>query len=165
MTGRGAATREGGLAIRFAAVSLVGFGVDALVLHLGVGAGLQAAWARLISLICAMQMTFVLNRLLVFHGLQRGKLWRQWVAYMAAGGFGNFCNYWIFVTLVSTHWPVISNHLFALASGSFTAWMINYMGCRFLVFGRVAEVLAAVGLRPAGCAEPTADPIAYPRPE
>jgi putative flippase GtrA len=128
--------QESGLAMKFAAVSLVGFGVDALLLHVGVGAGLEPAWARLISLFCAMQATFILNRLLVFRGHDRASLLRQWATYMTAGGFGNFCNYWIFVTLVSTHWPLISNHLFALAVGSFTAWVINYLGCRFVVFRR-----------------------------
>ena len=145
MATTGSASREGGLAAKFAAVSLVGFCVDALVLHLGVGAGLQPAWARLISLFCAMQATFTLNRLLVFRGHDGSSLARQWATYMIAGGFGNFCNYWIFVTLVSTHWPLISNHLLALAAGSFAAWLINYVGCRFFVFGKASRLLATLG--------------------
>ncbi len=123
-------------AAKFAAVSLVGFGTDALLLHLGMGAGLSPAWARVVSLGCAMQVTFLLNGLQVFRCLKRAELPRQWVSYMGGTAVGNFCNYGIFVTLVSTHWPVVSAPLFALVVGAATAWMINYSCARLLVFGR-----------------------------
>jgi hypothetical protein len=56
---------------------------------------------------------------------------------------GNFCNYWVFVTLESTHRPVIGNPYLALLAGSVTAWMINYTGARLLVFGGAGKRLAA----------------------
>jgi putative flippase GtrA len=122
------------LALKFAGASLVGFATDAALLHVGLAAGITPAWARVISLLSAMQVTFVINALLVFKGRDRSRPLRQWATYMAAHGFGNLCNYWIFVTLVSTHWPVASAPLFALAVGAVTAWMINYCGARLLVF-------------------------------
>jgi putative flippase GtrA len=139
------AAREGGMAAKFAGVSLIGFVVDAALLHLGVGLGLGAAWARLISLAAAMQVTFTLNGLHTFQCLDRKKIVHQWAGYMAATGFGNFCNYWIFVTLVSLHWPVVSGHMFALAVGSFTAWLINYASTRILVFGKALRDREAAG--------------------
>jgi len=136
MTKPKTALREAVLGLKYLGVSLTGFVVDAVLLHIGVELGLEAAWARVISLICAMQVTFILNGLHVFRGLDRRRLPHQWLAYMASNGFGNFCNYWIFVTLVSLHWRVASDHLFALTMGSLSAWVINYCATRFFVFRR-----------------------------
>lgn len=127
---------EARLAATYSAVSLAGFIVDALVLHAGLRIGLAPAWARVISLACAMQVTFLINGIHVFGRLESGPgVMRQWAGYMVANGFGNLCNYWVFVTLVSTHWRIVANPLFAMTMGSACAWTINYAGTRFLVFG------------------------------
>jgi putative flippase GtrA len=123
-----------GMVLRYVGVSLLGFVTDAGVLYILGALGMEAAWARLISLGCAMHLTFMLNGLHVFRELDRKRLPRQWVTYMATNGFGNLCNYLIFVTLVSTHWPVVSNHLFALGVGSLSAWVMNFAATRFIVF-------------------------------
>jgi len=128
--------REARLALAFGGVGLVGFCVDAALLHLGLSVGLPAWAARVISLFFAMQATFAINRLHVFRDLAPTRLARQWTGYMLANGFGNFCNYWIFLTLVSTRWPLISNHYAALAVGSLSAWLINFAGTRLFVFRR-----------------------------
>ena len=128
--------RAGPLAIKFCGVSLVGFGVDVAVVHALIWLGMQPAWARVVSLLCAMHVTFVLNGLHVFHQLDRKNLPGQWARYMLCNGFGNFCNYWIFVTLVSTHWRVVSTPVFAVAAGSIAAWLINFAATRFVVFPR-----------------------------
>jgi len=128
--------RELALAAKFCGASLIGFLTDAVVLHFGLRAGLEPAWARLISLTCAMQATFLINSLLVFRCLDRVRWPRQWAGYMAAGALGNVCNYWIFVTLVSTHWRVIASPIFALTVGSLAASAINYSAQRLIVFRR-----------------------------
>lgn len=130
------AVAEGVLALRLAGVGLIGLVVDAAILHIAIALGVAPAWARVLSLTSAMQVTFVINGLRVFRCLDRSTLVRQWAGYMASSGFGNFCNYWIFVTMVSTHWPVVSNPLIALCAGSLAAWLINYCGARFVVFGK-----------------------------
>ena len=140
--------REGHLALKFGGVGLIGFATDAAILHVGLGFGLEPAWSRVISLFCAMQVTFTINGLLVFKCLERSRLAAQWARYMISNGLGNFCNYWIFVTLVSTHWPVISNHLFALGVGSLTAWVMNFAATRFVVFRRAKQGVGP--LEPAG---------------
>ncbi len=142
---------EIGLAGKYSLVSLMGFATDAIVLHLLLWAKLEPAWARVVSLACAMNLTFVINGLHVFKCLNRAGFAAQWVKYMTTNGFGNFCNYWIFVTLVSTHWPVIADPMFALAVGSITAWLMNYAATRFFVFRkRDQEVVAP----PGGSVEP-----------
>jgi len=132
--------RERKTALLYCAVSLVGFVVDAIILRVGLSFG-TPAWVRVISLICAMQVTFTLNGLMVFRTLTWRRLPRQWSSYMLTNGFGNFCNYWIFVTLVSLHWRIISDPMVALCAGAFMAWMINYCAARFLVFGKVKELV------------------------
>jgi putative flippase GtrA len=147
--GRRAAFREAGLAAKFAGVGWIGLAIDAALLQLGLHFGMEAAWARVISLICAMQATFLVNGLYVFKTLDRRRLARQWLGYMTSNGFGNFCNYWIFVTLVSLHWRLISAPMFALCVGAVCAWAINFTGARLLVFRKAkAAVERSWPLRP-----------------
>ncbi|HEX4180882.1 MAG TPA: GtrA family protein [Caulobacteraceae bacterium] len=132
---------EARLALGFGGVGMIGFCVDAAMLRIGLMLGLAAWAARIISLFLAMQATFTINGLFVFHSLDRHRFSRQWGGYMLANGFGNFCNYWIFLTLVSTHWPVLSNHYLALAVGSLSAWAINFAGTRLFVFRKLRAPL------------------------
>ncbi len=127
-------------ALKYCVVSLLGFVVDAAILRAGLMFG-APAWVRIVSLLCAMQVTFTLNGLMVFRTLTWRTLPRQWSSYMLTNGFGNFCNYWIFVTLVSLHWRVISDPMIALGLGAFTAWMINFLCARFVVFGKVRDLV------------------------
>ena len=130
------AAQEVRLAIKFAAVGLVGLAVDAVLLKAGLALRLAPAGARLISLTLAMQATFAINRKHVFRCSGSQGLPRQWCAYMATNGFGNFCNYWIFVTLSSLHGRLVSEPLVALPISACTAYVINYTGARLVVFGR-----------------------------
>lgn len=128
--------REILIAARFGTVGCVGFLTDITVLRIGLVLGLSPLAARLISLACAMQVTFLLNGLVVFRRLRRETALGQWLRYMGSNGFGNLINYLIFATLVLSRLPWISRHGAALATGSLCAYLINYTGCRFMVFGR-----------------------------
>lgn len=130
------------LLAKFSGVALIGFTVSALVLKLGLEWGLRPWSARLIALLCAMNVTFLINGRFVFKALTRERFVQQWAAYTANSAFGNFCNYWIFVSLESTHRPVIGDPYVALFAGSLAAWAINFTGARFLVFGDKAQKLA-----------------------
>ena len=119
-----------------AGVSLAGFAVDFAVLHAVMSLGLEAAWARVISLACAVHVTFVLNCALIFRCLRwERRLLHRWAAYMVSNAFGNLANYWIFVTLVSLHQAIVSRPVVALCVASLSAWLINYAAARLLVFG------------------------------
>jgi putative flippase GtrA len=160
--------REASLAVKYWGASLVGFIADLCVLNLMIRLGLEPAWARVVSLLCAMHVTFLINGLRVFRQLERRLLLRQWTSYMACSGFGNFCNYWIFVTLVSTHWPVISNTVFAVTAGSSSALVLNFLTARFVVFRRrravPCEAAAEAEAQPAASASRAAGstPRAWP---
>jgi putative flippase GtrA len=135
--------------MKFTLVSVLGFATDAVVLHLLMEASISPAWARLVSLFCAMQVTFLINGLVVFKRLDLARPWRQWATYMAAHGFGNLCNYLIFITLVSLHRPPVSAPLVALAIASVSAWAINYFAARYLVFRKAKVIEDCVTPQPA----------------
>lgn len=125
---------ERALTLRYSLVAGLGFCTDAALLKAGMALGLGPAAARCVSLFCAMQVTFFVNGHFVFKCLERRRVCLQWASYMATNGFGNLCNYFIFVTMISTHWPIVSDRWTALATASLTAWMINYASTRFIVF-------------------------------
>lgn len=137
------APRRRRLLVKFTGVALIGFAVSAVILHLGLEAGLRPWAARLIALLCAMNVTFLINGRFVFRALTRHRFFARWSAYAANSAFGNLCNYWVFVTLESTHRPVIGNPYVALLAGSITAWAINFTGARLVVFGSAGRRLAA----------------------
>ena len=146
------------LALRHAAASAVGFAVDFMILHLAIGSGLEPAWARVVSLAGAVNTTFMVNGALVFQCLGSGRqLVRQWLAYLATNAFGNLCNYWIFVAMVSLHDPLVSRVNVALCAASFSAWTLNYSAARFIVFG--------AGLRRPRRPALTERPVAAPLPD
>jgi putative flippase GtrA len=135
--------RSAPLLAKFAGVALIGFAISAVALHLGLEAGLRPWSARLIALLAAMHVTFLINGRLVFRSLTRERFLGQWAAYVANSTLGNLCNYFTFVTLESTHRPVIGDPYVALFAGSITAWAINFTGARFVVFGDAGRRLAA----------------------
>jgi putative flippase GtrA len=134
------------LTLKYSAASCCGFAVDAVLLKLGLILGLEPAWARAISLVTAMQVTFCINGLLVFRNLEPGRIHRQWAGYMATNALGNLCNYLVFTTLLSLHSKPWSGHMFALSCGAFTAWLLNYASTRWLVFRRRKPAVAPAAL-------------------
>lgn len=124
------------LAAKHVVVSVVGFAIDFVVLHLGIRYGLEPAWARVLSLGIAVNVTFGINRIFVFRefGPDR-RIGRQWISYLISGAFGNLCNYWLFVTLVSLHHPRVSSPAVAICISAAAAWIANYSGARLFVFG------------------------------
>ena len=158
------AGRELHSALKFGAVGCLGFITDACVLKLGILLGLEPAAARAVSLLSAMQVTFLVNGLLVFRCLKPGRLPHQWAGYMVANSLGNLANYFIFVAFVSSRWPVISGHMVALASGSLTAWIVNYAGTRLLVFGPAMIEAGLTRAETAVCGAPEDDAAAPLRP-
>ena len=142
------------LLAKFTGASLIGFVFSATAMHLGLEAGLRGWAARLIALLVAMHVTFFLNGRFTFNALTRERFLPLWAAYVANSAFGNSCNYLMFLTLRSTHRPVISDADVAFVAGAMTAWGINFLGARFVVFGdtgrRIAAHLRAMVVSPSG---------------
>lgn len=149
-------TRELCLAVRFAAVSLVGFAVDALGLKIGIALGLGAEISRVGSLLVALQVTFFLSRRLVFNHNAPGTLRRDWWRFMLANSFGSLWNLAIFVAMTRAPWPDLpdpwpdlSAPWVALLVSASVASVINYLGTRLFVYGRTLST-TATNLQPPG---------------
>jgi putative flippase GtrA len=128
------AWREARMVLKYSGVAMLGFCTDLALLKVGTALGAEPFAARAVSLFAAMQVTFAVNGWLVFRCLTRERCVRQWLRYMGSNAIGNFANYWVFLTLVSLHMAVFSSHLFALSAGGLSAWAINYVSTRWLVF-------------------------------
>jgi putative flippase GtrA len=134
--------RRGRLLAMFTGASLIGFVFSAATMHLGLAAGLRGWAARLIALLVAMHVTFLLNGRFTFNALSRERFLPLWAAYVANSAFGNTCNYLVFLTLRSTHRPLVSDADVAFVAGAMTAWALNFLGARFVVFGDAGRRLA-----------------------
>jgi putative flippase GtrA len=136
--------RECLVALKFGAVGCLGFLTDISVLHLCLHQlRLSPGEGRAVSLICAMQITFLVNGLLVFRCLTWRQGVRQWLAYMATNGVGNLINYLVFVGLVGSRLPEVSRTGWALVIGSVIAYAFNFACVRLMVFGAPRAQIAA----------------------
>src|SRR5260221_10335918 len=84
------APRRRRLLAKFTGVALIGFAVSALILHLGLGAGLRPWAARLVALLCAMNVTFLINGRFVSHAPAPQRFFPQRAASTANSPVGNF---------------------------------------------------------------------------
>lgn len=117
---------------RFALVGASGFVFDALVLLVGLAAGLDPFSARLIAVLSAMTYTWLLNRSFTF-GASPGHPGREWLRYMAANGAGAALNYAIYSGLLLLFAPLLSP-LVALCIASGLAMLVNYWSNGRFVF-------------------------------
>jgi putative flippase GtrA len=118
----------------FVGVGAVGFMTDAGLLATGIALGLSPIVARGISVVVALQLTFLLNGLLVFRSLTPAALAGQWLAYMVSNGLGAACNYAIFVTLTVSRIPWLSDRAPAFVAAAGIALVVNFAGTRFWAF-------------------------------
>ncbi|MGZ3273268.1 MAG: GtrA family protein [Caulobacteraceae bacterium] len=127
---------EASAALKFAAVGGLGFLTDISVLHLCLGVlHLTPFEGRAVSLACAMQVTFLINGLLVFRCLTWPSCARHWLVYTGSNGLGNLINYLVFASLVASRLPEVSRNGWALVTGSVIAYAFNFLCVRFMVFG------------------------------
>jgi putative flippase GtrA len=129
------------LLAKFTGASLVGFVFSAITLHLGLRYGLHPWVARLIAMLVAMHVTFFINGRYVFGALTRERFLGLWAAYVANSACGNACNFGVFVAVQSTDWQIPAKPYVAFVAGAMTAWAINFLGARFIVFGELGRRL------------------------
>lgn len=117
---------------RFCLVGAVGFLVDAgLLLALLATGTLGPIAARVVSILVAVTVTWLLNRLLTFRSDDPRHLF-EWSRYALVNGVGALVNYGCYVACLLLI-PGIAP-LLALAVGSAVALIVNYLGSRHLVF-------------------------------
>jgi len=131
--------REARLFLRFGVVGGTGFLVDLSILEIGLAAGLSHMVARFISILIAMQVTFLANGLLVFKHGTPAQLIRRWPHYMLSSGFSVTCNYFIYLGLVHCGIKYLSNSVVAVVIATGLTMFISFTGARHFAFRRDAS--------------------------
>lgn len=120
--------------VLFGLVGVIGFIVDAAILYL-LKASLGLYYGRLLSFICAVLTTWVLNRHLTFSkrasGLSLTHEFSRYLGLMLGGGVVNYVSYALLVYFVEF---VARQPVWGVAVGSVAGMMVNYLLARFFVF-------------------------------
>jgi putative flippase GtrA len=123
--------------LRFGAVGVVGFCVDAaalyacvLVLHTDPYSG------RVISYLIAATSTWALNRKFTFRDADRSAPHRQWAKFVAVNAIGGAVNYCVYAAIVTFAPPHSLVPLIGVAAGSLSGLLFNFLASRRLVFAK-----------------------------
>lgn len=120
----------------FLIAGTIGFLVDAGVLYLALAAGLGYFAGRAVSFLCAVWVTWQLNRRFAFRRSRSESAWREWWRYlvaMSAGGLVNYAAYSATVLLFEGM-PLLA--LVAVATGSIAGMVVNFASAKLWVFRR-----------------------------
>ncbi|MFH8134990.1 GtrA family protein [Pantoea osteomyelitidis] len=118
----------------FAVIGAIGFIVDSSMLYL-LKHSFGFYFARLISFICAVMVTWFFNRVLTFRGRKSGCSKRQefflYFKFMLIGGSINYFSYALSISFISVtrSYPVL-----AVAIGSFAGLTVNYLTSKYCVY-------------------------------
>jgi len=119
---------------QFAVAGIVGFVVDAGVLYLLLAGGLGYFVGRMISFLCAVWVTWRINRRFTFSGASNMTAWQEWRRYLIAMSGGGLINYACYsvaiVALPETRFLALS----AVAIGSLMGMTVNFIAAKRWVF-------------------------------
>jgi putative flippase GtrA len=121
--------------LRYCIVGGLGFLVDAGCMELGILAGLAAPEARILSILTALQCTFLLHSMFTFK-THNARTRSGWSKFMLSNLTGAMLNYLIFLVLLFVL-PIPDALLLrqcALAGGVSVALFFNYWANRRFVF-------------------------------
>jgi putative flippase GtrA len=120
---------------RFCVVGGIGFLTDAMMLELGVSAGLEPHIARVFSVVVALQVTYVLHRSFTFRG-RNGKGFNRWLLFLGVNLVGCAVNYTVFVLVLAyvLHGEGRLERMIALCMSTGVSLLVNYTMNRLFVF-------------------------------
>ncbi|MCV0382871.1 MAG: GtrA family protein [Erythrobacter sp.] len=124
--------------LRFGVVGTVAFLIDAGVLWLAMGAGVNPYLARVLSFVPAFAANFLLNRAWTFGQTREQRPRGQAARYLAVQLTGMAVNYAVFAAIVALAGEGRGVALVAVAAGSIAAMGFNFLGARRLVFRPLA---------------------------
>lgn len=123
--------------LRFGAVGVAGFVVDASVLlavltftPIGPYAG------RVISFLCAATVTWALNRRFTFTGARIAPAGSQWIRFVAVNAIGGAVNYGVYALCIARLGAEPPFPVLAVALGSIAGLAFNFTLSRTFVFTR-----------------------------
>jgi putative flippase GtrA len=121
--------------LRFAAVGVVGFFVDAGVLTLAMSLlGLNIYSARVLSFLTAVTATWAMNRAFTFKERASPSMVKEWVRFCAANAVGGLVNLGTYVLLVNTVAIAHDLPVVGVAAGSLAGLSVNFTLSRIFVF-------------------------------
>lgn len=123
----------------FGVAGVIGFLVDSGVLYL-LKASLGLYYGRLVSFVCAVLTTWIINRQLTFNqrasGLSLAQEFFRYLGLMLGGGVVNYTSYALLVYFVDF---VARQPVWGVAVGSCAGMLVNWLLARFFIFrGRTA---------------------------
>jgi putative flippase GtrA len=136
--GRHATTGAAAELLRFGAVGIVGFIVDAAVLTAGIALGSGPWLGRVVSYLAAASTTFALNRAWTFRSAARRTgpaAARQWGLFLLINLVGFACNYGTYAALFAGVPMVAAQPVLGVAAGSVAGLLGNFLLARRFVFG------------------------------
>jgi putative flippase GtrA len=111
-----------------------GFVVDTAVLYLLKGS-LGLYGARLVSFLCAVATTWIINRSFAFKGQSADlPIWREFLHYLGAMILGGAVNYAVYAALVATIALVAQQPVLGVAAGVIAGMFVNFLLADKLVF-------------------------------
>jgi putative flippase GtrA len=120
--------------LRFSAVGVVGFLIDAGVLQMLLVLGQGPYLGRLASFLAAATGTWLLNRRYTFRATTTRALHREWLHYLALMVVGGAVNYGVYAACLVTLPLVRAYPVIGVAVGSCAGLVVNFLSARFLVF-------------------------------
>ncbi|MDB5366023.1 MAG: GtrA-like protein [Rhodospirillales bacterium] len=131
--------------LTFAAVGAAGFVVDSLVLYLCMSQ-LGLYGGRIVSFLVAVTFTWWMNRTYTFKvpgtASHQFRLVKEWFRFVSVNAFGASVNLGVYVALVSTVALAAEHPILAVAAGSLSGMVLNYLGSKHAVFRRDARIAA-----------------------
>ncbi|CAB3776793.1 GtrA family protein [Pararobbsia alpina] len=118
----------------FGIAGVAGFLIDAGVLYLALWIGCGFFAGRAVSFLCAVWVTWRINRRYAFAADRSESVWSEWWKYLAAMSAGGTVNYVAYGAIVFSlqgraYLPIVS-----VAIGSVAGMVVNYMTARLWVF-------------------------------
>lgn len=121
--------------LRFGAVGVAGFVVDAGVLTLGLRFGTGPWLGRVLSYLAAATVTFSLNRAWTFRAADRSRpVARDWGLFLLVNLIGFVCNYGTYAALIASVPLVREVPVLGVAAGSLAGMAGNFLLSRRYVF-------------------------------
>lgn len=120
--------------LRFGLIGVVGFLVDSGVLYALMACGLGVVSSRLLSFLCAVLATWLLNRRFTFRPHSQTSVASEGLAYLTAMSLGGLLNISTFAVIMATfaYHPLLP--ALGVAAGSLVGMLVNFIGAKWWVY-------------------------------